>query len=116
MPSKHPYDMKAPCAQCPFRTDIKPYLRKARIKEIRAGLQRGEFPCHKTITSNDDDERVQTADSKHCAGAMILLEKINEPSQMMRIAERLGLYDPAELDMAAPVYDSWAAMHNAQAK
>ena len=50
----------------------------------------------------------------HCAGALILLEKLNLPSQMMRIAERLGMYDRRKLDMLAPVFDSFVAMIKAQ--
>jgi hypothetical protein len=33
---------------------------------------------------------------------------------MMRIGERLGLYDRRKLDMTAPVYDSFDAMARAQ--
>jgi hypothetical protein len=34
---------------------------------------------------------------------LIYLEKRQQPHQMMRIAERLGLYDYRQLDMQAPV-------------
>lgn len=117
MPSKHPYDMTSPCPHCPFRNDIPAYLSEERVEEIRDGLERGEFPCHKTTASVEDEdgvERVTTEDSKHCAGALILLEKIDEPSQMMRIAERIGMYDRTELNMDAPVYDCWEDMIAAQ--
>lgn len=50
---------------------------------------------------------VPTKDSQHCAGALIFLEKIEEPHQMMRICERLGMYDRTKLDMDAPVFESW---------
>ena len=39
-----------------------------------------------------------------------LKEKEGQPDQMMRISERLGLYDHSKLDMDAPVYDSWEHM------
>jgi hypothetical protein len=46
---------------------------------------------------------VETEKSVHCAGMLIFLEKRNQPTQMMRICERLGLYDRTKLDMAAKV-------------
>lgn len=85
-----------------------------RVDEIEAGLMRSEFPCHKTSDhSQDEDEYVPTGQEAHCAGALILLEKIERPSQMMRISERLGLYDRSKLDMNAPVYDSFEGMREA---
>jgi hypothetical protein len=106
------YTKTKPCDNCPFRKD-KPFpLPADRVEEIRDGLQRGEFACHKTTVDNDESEgcRIETDKSLHCAGALILMEKIQEPSQMMRICERLGFYDHTKLDMKAPVYDSWDEM------
>lgn len=110
------YDLRRPCAKCPFRTDIKPYIRHGRALEIAAGLERGEFTCHQTTVDSEDDEgeceRVDGPDAQHCAGALIMLEAEGHPSQMMRIAERLRgkdggpMYDPSKLDMTAPVYQS----------
>ena len=81
-------------------------------------LVRSEFPCHKTTTHADDPEggdyRVNTDAEKHCAGALILLEKEETPSQMMRICERIGMYDRNDLEMDAPVYDTWDEMIEAQ--
>lgn len=118
MPSSHPYDMTTPCAQCPFRNDRPGYLSAARVEEIRAGLVRGEFPCHKTTESVESADgectRRETRLSKHCAGALILMEKEEAPSQMIRIAERLGMYDCRGLDMGAPVYENWDEMIEAQ--
>jgi hypothetical protein len=45
---------------------------------------------------------------------MILLEKLGRPNQWMRIGERLGLYDPRQLKMDAPVFDTFEAMIEAQ--
>lgn len=106
------YTKTSPCDNCPFRKD-KPFpLPAERVQEIRDGLQRGAFACHKTTVDSDDDDgqRVDTDKSLHCAGALILLEKTKQPSQMMRICERLGFYDHTKLKMDAPVYDSWPAM------
>ena len=65
----------------------------------------GEFPCHKACDLNKQDEFKEKKNGKtpHCAGALIFLEKREEPHQMMRIAERLGMYDHTKLNMKARV-------------
>jgi len=117
-----PFRLTKPCATCPFRMDIVPFLHPARIDELQEGLVEGTFSCHKTVDYSscpeDDDgarllDRRNTQDEVHCAGALILLEKLEQPSQMMRIAERLGIYDRTKLDMRAPVYDSFEEMKEA---
>jgi hypothetical protein len=120
MSREKPYGLINPCSNCPFRTDVKPYLRAERVEEIERGLERGEFYCHKTTQHKDtdgDDDVVgyrKAGSEMHCAGALILLEKLERPSQMMRIAERLRMYDPSKLNMAAPVYDTFEDMIEAQ--
>lgn len=109
------YNLTKPCANCPFRNDIQPYLRPERVEEIEHSLVRSEFPCHKTIKYTDQHwHGRETPKTEHCAGALILLEKIEQPSQMMRIAERIGLYDRRRLDMGAPVFDDFEEMRFAQ--
>jgi len=107
------YGKTTPCDNCPFRTDIPGYLSSDRVEEI--ATNDGEFPCHKT-TNHDDDtgERVSSGKEVMCAGFLIFREKTSGPNQMMRIAERLRLYDPEGLDMEAPVYDSLEEMKEAQ--
>jgi hypothetical protein len=104
--SHEPYGLKKPCPLCPFRSDVKPYLSKPRVREILRALDRSEFPCHETTGAKPGSATRSRADEMHCAGALILLEKVRKPSQMMRISERLGLYDRTTLDMSAPVFDS----------
>jgi hypothetical protein len=107
------YDLIRPCKDCPFRTDIRPFLTTARAEEIAETLlSGGTFACHKTVDYSGDDEDEDgfsegqvTGQSQHCAGAMIMLEKMEMPNQMMRIAERLGMYRPDKLDMEAPVFE-----------
>lgn len=117
------YKLTRPCAKCPFRTDIQPYLTAARVSEIEQSLERGEFSCHETLEEDcwhDDDEGNETyspsGEEEHCAGALILLEKLGRPSQMMRISERLRMYDRRRLDMNAPVFDSFEEMEAAQGR
>jgi hypothetical protein len=99
------FNLTKPCKHCPFRHDVNGYLTGERAKEI--ATEEGTFACHKTTVYDEDvDDLVQTKNSKHCAGFLIFREKQNKPSQAMRIAERLGMYDRTQLDMTAPVFDS----------
>lgn len=98
------YDLVRPCANCPFRTDGHGYLRAERAREIARSLHGGaEFPCHVTTEDTDEGGRVAVPTSHFCAGALIALEREGQPNQMMRIAERLGIYDASKLDMTSPV-------------
>lgn len=74
----------------------------------------GEFCCHKTTeVSEETGDYSPKPESQHCAGALIFREKQNAPHQMMRICERLGLYDRTKLDMNAPVFASMAEVRRA---
>ena len=113
------YDMVTPCQQCPFRTDIKGYLRSERAREIAEfTLNNGSFHCHKTTEvvedENGEEDTVEVADSQECAGAAIFAAKHGCSSQMSRISERLG-FPVAELDMSAPIFDSVEEMVEANA-
>ena len=93
------YTMTSPCDQCPFLKSMKHGFPIERLNEFAAG----SFHCHQTGTQDDDGNYVVTKDSVHCAGALIFLEKRDAPNQMMRICERLGMYDRTKLNMTAPV-------------
>ena len=104
------YNLKRPCKDCPFRTDVAPYLTGKRAQEIATSLAQGsDFPCHKTtvpVEDEDGSDRMATSDSKMCAGALIMMEKQGTPNQLMRIMGRLGVYNPDNLDMESPVCGS----------
>lgn len=118
------FNLKKPCADCPFRTDITPFLTPRRATEIADALliQDATFACHKTVNYQDDEDgeeyddsfHTPSADEEHCAGAMIFLELQNRANQLMRISERLGFYKASKLDMTAPVYRSKQAFVRAQ--
>ena len=103
--------MKRPCAKCPFLRRGPMRLREHRIIEIAemfngdTGTQGGTFPCHETVDYSHDDGGRETKDSKHCAGALIFAEKHEAPTQMMRISERLGMYDRTKLEGEETVWD-----------
>jgi len=96
------YEMTRPCPTCPFRSDGKAAtaITPAQVDQLELHLTMSEHACLNEATDGD----------QHCAGALILLEKLEQPHQMMLISERLGLYDPNDLDLEAPVFDSWEDM------
>lgn len=98
------YKMTEPCNECPF-------LKGSGFtwKSLTAHAS-GEFACHKTcdLTEQDDSDVFlpkTNGKSLHCAGALIFLERLNKPHQMMRICERIGMYDRRKLNMDAPVVE-----------
>lgn len=104
------YTQTKPCGECPFRSD-KPFpLTEGRVLEICEGLMyyNASFSCHKTTTSVGRSN--QHGKAIHCAGALIFMEKQGLSHQMMRICERLGMYDHTKLDMSFPVYDDMEEM------
>ena len=95
------YKMKEPCDACPFLKGS-----GFTFKSLMAHAS-GEFACHKACDLNDEGTYEQKRNGKtpHCAGALIFLEKREQPHQMMRIAERLGMYDRTALNMNSPVVE-----------
>jgi len=110
--TRNPYSLTTPCDSCPFRTDVTPFIKPGRVQEIAKSLVRHGFPCHQTVDYDTRDHRKEI----QCAGALIVLEKMRQPSQLMRISERIGLYDVAKLKMDAPVYGSLNEMLDAHVK
>lgn len=67
--------MKRPCIHCPYRRDVKPFLRPERGEELayHAKNPYNSFPCHKTTEADDESgESYTTQESKECAGFMTL--------------------------------------------
>lgn len=111
------YNKTTPCDLCPFRNDAgRLTVSAARMAEMASG----EFACHKTTELQDNEdggsEFTPHEKSQHCAGALIFLEHLGKPHQMMRICERLGMYDASKLDMNAPVFTSFAEVNAADRK
>lgn len=100
------FNLRKPCKGCPFRTDcLKGWLGAKRAAGIAASILEEDktFPCHKTTSANGF-----SGQQSHCSGALILLEKAEETNGnfLLRLAQMAGLYDPAKLDLTAPVFDS----------
>jgi hypothetical protein len=92
------YSRTTPCPDCPFLAGSE----HAYTDERLANFASGEFSCHKTAKLTDHVFKA-TNKSQHCAGALIWNEKRKQFHQMMRIAERLGIYDHTKLDMKASI-------------
>ena len=90
-----------------------PFLARDRAQEIADALHAdASFHGHRTLDYNNEDV---TNTFKHCAPALIVLEREERPNQMMRIGERLGFYDRTALVMDSPVpdtLDDLVAAHN----
>lgn len=109
------FSLKEPCAECPFRKSQN-FLNGQRAREIAeaVAVENKTFTCHKHLHGEHDcdpegDEAYHPSTTDQmCAGAMILVEKLGTPNQMLQIAERLGLRDPNRLLQGAfaDVYDS----------
>lgn len=102
------FDMKKPCAQCPFaRAGAVLEADSARnILGQFADGSGGTFPCHKTAEVGDDGLFDATPESQHCIGALAFAEKQGVSTNFMRVAGRLGVYDPAAAEACADlVYD-----------
>lgn len=92
------YRMREPCYECPF------LLGSGFTFSSLTEHASGAFACHKACDLNDEGVYVARDETTpHCAGALIFLEKQNKPHQLMRICERLGLYDRRFLNMHANV-------------
>lgn len=96
------YTQTTPCKECPFLLSMKKGFSIKRLKEFASN----SFPCHKSaeiIEGEGGGEYHAKKESVHCAGALIFCEKRGQPNQMMRIAERLGMYDRTKLNMSAKI-------------
>lgn len=93
------YNLTTPCGECPFLNKMKRGFSEERLNEFASG----NFGCHKKCDLGEEGNFEPKEDTPHCAGALIYLEKRNKPHQMMRIAERLGMYDRTKLNMDADV-------------
>jgi hypothetical protein len=98
------FDRVKPCKTCPFRTDENGlrHLGYDRAVEIVDSIRDRDqtFTCH-------DDLGKPRREVQHCAGALIMLEAIDQPNQMMRISERIGCYDRRKLVGQDEVFDDF---------
>ncbi len=76
-----------PCHNCPFRSDIPPYIPAERYLTIGYAMQNdGSFDCHKTAHN-------ESVRNSPCIGAISVLESEGDAlaNVMVRLAARSGL-------------------------
>jgi hypothetical protein len=98
--------LKSPCLHCPFRADkTRCVLRAQRAKAIAKSLLSGEmFPCHETVNHSRRNRKKE----KHCAGALIILEREKKPNEFMQVFARLGYYATDKMKLTTPVFKTMA--------
>lgn len=115
------FKLKKACKDCPFRKEVNLNLTAERKRNIAESLVHGNktFSCHKTVDystrfdSEGNDAQVSSKTEQHCAGALIFVEQVGTPNLMIQIAQRLGLYNPDEIDRDVDIFESVEEMVNA---
>jgi len=111
--------MKKPCAHCPFRVDVKPFLHPERGEELAYATQNRyqSFPCHKTTVSSDDDEdgsgeRYYDNNTKECAGFLTLKAQYDDSTlpKGFEPSWELIYMEPSEMAWAYESESNWLEM------
>lgn len=104
------YTLKAPCDNCPFRTDVDFHLNPERVRDIADSLEDGDpFMCHKTVNYDGEREPIVNK-TRVCAGARATQANEGIVAQLEQLTDRFG-FGVQELDPDLPVHDSveeWA--------
>lgn len=102
------FKLKRPCVNCPFRKGQGRNfsLSWLRLREIKTATA---FQCHKTVDyDNFDDAELRSGGKpQQCAGLMAVLHRSGISNQIMQVAERLGRFNPNELDPDNEAYKNW---------
>lgn len=106
------YDMRNPCSDCPYRTDAPWHPGIFDELVIKAGkMRKGELAhtCHQTDYRADcapDKRAPSKAPIQHCAGMLIMAEKMGLQQVGAIVAQINNVFDPTRLNMNAPVFSS----------
>lgn len=94
------FNLRKPCANCPFRNDDKAIpLHKGRREEIIGSLVSGReasFICHKTLHTGG---KTPTKPSV-CPGAAAVSRKMGRDTVIIQLAMRMGVIDDGFLNEA----------------
>lgn len=107
------FNLTRPCNNCPFLKENGIRLMAARVRQIAGDALHPTgrtFACHKTTIDNDDGDPSIGRSSSHCAGSLLFSIKHDHQTQLMQIAERLGLYKPEKLVGHEKVFDNMEQM------
>jgi ribosomal protein S27AE len=105
----------APSFPCHNTVDYSPYTIAENGRSItchrcgRTSYSQGDVDnlyCGKCKIFHEDAGEYVPPTAQQCAGVMIILHREGRPNDAMQIAERFGLWNPANLDPDAPVYAS----------
>jgi hypothetical protein len=99
------FDLKAPCANCPFKRGIGETFRleQDRLAAIVAG---DAFQCHKTVDYSGYDTTSPGDNPRQCAGLMATLRNSGQSNVIMRVGVLFGVLDVAALDPRGEAYAS----------
>lgn len=109
------FDLRAPCKNCPFRTDETAirFACRERAEEIAESAYRNGFPCHlsATIDGDDDDAGYEFGENtQHCAGALLLFGRHDDGTlALQQLPEAKQEAILGRLDWNAPVYEDESA-------
>jgi hypothetical protein len=109
------FNMKAPCANCPFLKEGAIDLHPGRLDGIKAHLLESDgniFMCHKTVHSKlggkwaeDDDRYIPSGHESYCMGAAAYQWHHERESVIMRVEMLLGRITPDQLEAIAEQID-----------
>lgn len=109
------WKIKRPCEHCPFRRDVRPFLRGSFARQLASLLARDMnwFACHET-TGATTGQRITAARQSHCMGAAIVLYRDGQMNLPTRLALYMNMITMDDLDRPAPVFNTleeFAAHH-----
>lgn len=102
-----------PCALCPFRRDVAPFLSPARVEEIWEAARWGtHFVCHETVNYEAPEAMPKPEHRRACAGMLLVARNsgLAEGLQIVQLAERLAGVTLDHLRGKACVWPSHMAM------
>lgn len=109
------FNLKKPCANCPFLKEGAIELQPGRVEGIVESLLENDrewFMCHKTVhhpkhggdwVEDEEGEEVYktSGNESQCVGSMVYLHKAGRPSLSMRMAAVYKMLDPEDLEAQA---------------
>lgn len=114
------FNLTRPCRDCPFRREGGIRLHRERAREIAKNTilaQGASFPCHKTVdydSCSEDGAPLPSDGESYCAGAIAFGLNNRMLNQILRIAQRLGMWKSKDIKDRQQVFGSVSEMVSAQ--
>lgn len=93
------FNLKTPCANCPFRHTGAIELNPGRVEGIVENMRESDFvvfPCHKTTYGS-------AREVSACAGAMAYMMREGRPPVLLRVAVSMGMVSMRGLEAVYPL-------------